>query len=182
MCAGNSIHFRLTEGWKYHQSSLSHELQAMDCTVKVVVFDTSSCMMGWRCQATNHHINKWGSGTAYSSFNELTYDGNHESLYQLPTKISHQVSKTQKSEGTHWVELTIGDSNSTLVYNDSKHLASSLTEIEPHTAMANQPEESKETLATENNIRKVTRNSKISKNTSKDRDSNFLAAFSSSKA
>ena len=44
----------------------------------------------------------------------------------------------QKSEGTH------GDSKSTSVYNDSKHLTSSLTEIEPHTAITNQPEESKE--------------------------------------
>ena len=116
--------------WKYHQSSLSHELQAMDCIVKVVVIDRFSYLMGWRCQATNHHINKWGSGTSYSSFNELTYDGNHESLYHLQTKKSHQASKTKKW-GLPLSWRVIGDGNSTLVYNDSKHLASSLTEIDP---------------------------------------------------
>ena len=36
------------------------------------------------------------------------------------------------------------DGNSTSVYNGSKHLTSSLTEIEPHTAITNQPDESKE--------------------------------------
>ena len=40
-------------------------------------------------------------------------------------------------EGTHLVD-------STQVYNDSKYLISSLTEIKPHTAITNQPEESKE--------------------------------------
>ena len=42
--------------------------------------------------------------------------------------------------------INIGDGNSTSVYNDTninKHV-SSLTEIESHTAMTNQPEDSKE--------------------------------------
>ena len=47
----------------------------------------------------------------------------------------------------------------------------SLIEIEPHTA-----------ITIEKNIMKVTRNSKILKIKPKDRDSNFLVLFSSSKA
>ena len=42
--------------------------------------------------------------------------------------------------------LVIGESNSTSVYTDSKHLTSSLTEIEPHTAITNRPEESMEKI------------------------------------
>ena len=67
------------------------------------------------------------------------------------------------------------------VYNDSKHLTSSLTEIEPHIAKIKQPEESKE-IAIEKIIREVTWNSKILKNMSKYGDSNFLVMFSFSKA
>ena len=40
--------------------------------------------------------------------------------------------------------LVIGDGNFTSVYNDPKYLTSSLTEIEPRTAITNQPEETKE--------------------------------------
>ena len=40
--------------------------------------------------------------------------------------------------------LVIGDGNSTSFDNDSNHLTSSLIEIEPHTAIANKPEENKE--------------------------------------
>ena len=61
-------------------------------------------------------------------------------IYKLK---KHQVSKTKKwGHPLSW--RVIGDGNSALVNNDSKHLASSLTEIEPHTAMTSQPEESKE--------------------------------------
>ena len=68
-----------------------------------------------------------------------------ESLSSL-TQITHNIQatinfkkkdikkETQKDEG-------IRDSNSTSVYNDSKYLTSSLTEIEPHTTTTNQPEE-----------------------------------------
>ena len=38
--------------------------------------------------------------------------------------------------------LVIGDNNSTSVYNNAEDLTNSLTEIEPHTATTNQPEES----------------------------------------
>ena len=62
------------------------------------------------------------------------------------------------------------------------YLTSSLTETEPHTAITNQPEESKENIAIEKNVRKVTWNSKILRNNSKDRDSNFVVMFSSSKS
>ena len=55
-----------------------------------------------------------------------------------------------------------------------------MTEIEPHIATTNQPEESKE--IEHNIIRKVTWNSKILKSKSKERDSNFLEVFSSRKA
>ena len=52
-------------------------------------------------------------------------------------------NETQKSEGLlSW--LVIGDGNSTSVYNDTKPQLVSWTEIEPHTAITNQPEEGKE--------------------------------------
>ena len=54
-----------------------------------------------------------------------------------------------------------------------------MTEIEPQAAITNQQEER---ITTEKNIRKATWNSKILKNKYKDRDSNFLVVFSSSKA
>ena len=83
--------------------------------------------------------------------------------------------------------LVIGDGNSTSVYNDTKLQLPVVpwTEIEPHTAITNQPEESKEKgekTAIENKIRKVTWNSKILKNKSNDSHRNFLVMFSSSKA
>ena len=40
--------------------------------------------------------------------------------------------------------FVFGDGNSTSVYNDSKYVISSWTEIVPQTAIINQPEESKE--------------------------------------
>ena len=65
--------------------------------------------------------------------------------------------------------------------SSSATLTSSLIEIEPHTAITNQPEESKEKDNDRKNIRKVTLNSNILKNKPEDRDSNFLVVFSSSK-
>ena len=58
-----------------------------------------------------------------------------------------KVIRLAKKWGHPLSWLVIGDGNSTLVYNDSKHVASSLTEIEPHTAMTNQSEESKEKIS-----------------------------------
>ena len=40
--------------------------------------------------------------------------------------------------------LVIGDGNSTSVYNDSEYLTTSLSEVEPYTAITYQPKESKE--------------------------------------
>ena len=37
--------------------------------------------------------------------------------------------------------LVIGDGNSTSVYNDSEYLTSSLSEVEPYTAITYQPKE-----------------------------------------
>ena len=51
-----------------------------------------------------------------------------------------------------------------------------------NTAITTQLEESKRKIAMEKNIRKATWKSKIFKNKSKDRDSNFLVIFSSCKA
>ena len=49
---------------------------------------------------------------------------------------------TQKKWGHPLSWLVIGDGNSTSVYNDTRYLTSSLTEIEPQAATTNQPEES----------------------------------------
>ena len=51
---------------------------------------------------------------------------------------------------------------------------------EPPTAITNKPEESKD--SDKKNIRKVTWNRKIFENKYKDRDSNFLVMFSSSRS
>ena len=51
---------------------------------------------------------------------------------------------------------------------------------EPPTAITNKPEESKD--SDKKNIRKVTWNRKILENKYKDRDSNFLVMFSSSRS
>ena len=79
--------------------------------------------------------------------------------------------------------LVIEDGNSTSVYNDSKYLTTSL-DWNRATDCNNKPTRRKEReqIAIEKNIRKVTWNTKILKNKSKDRDSNFLVVFSSSKA
>ena len=55
---------------------------------------------------------------------------------QLILRKKNIKKEAQKIEG-----LAIEDSNSTSVYNDSKYLTSSLTQIEPHTVITNQPEE-----------------------------------------
>ena len=80
-----------------------------------------------------------------------------------------------------WV--VIGDGNSISVYNYSKYLTSSL-DWNRATDSNNKPSRRKqgENIAIRKNIRKATLNSKILKNKSKDRDSNFLVVFSSSKA
>ena len=52
--------------------------------------------------------------------------------------------------------LVIGDSKATSVYNDSTYLTSSLTEIEPPTAITNQAEKVSSKDSNRKNIRKVT--------------------------
>ena len=61
--------------------------------------------------------------------------------YNIQATINFK-KKDIKKNPLSW--SVIGDTNTPSVYNDSKHLTSSLTEIEPHTAITNQPEESKE--------------------------------------
>ena len=56
-----------------------------------------------------------------------------------------------------------------------------MIEIELHIAITNQPEKA-ENIAIENNIRKVTRNSKIFNNMYKDRTIDYLVMLSSRKA
>ena len=57
--------------------------------------------------------------------------------------IKNNKKQTQKSEGTHSVDwLVIGDGNTISVYNDAYTELTPLTEIEPHTATRNKPEES----------------------------------------
>ena len=66
-------------------------------------------------------------------------------IYRLQLTLRKNISKRNtKTWGHPFSWLVIGDSNSTSVYNDSKYLISSLAEIEPHTAITNKPEESKE--------------------------------------
>ena len=79
--------------------------------------------------------------------------------------------------------LVIGAGNYTSVYNYSKYLASSLN-WNSATDCNNKPTRRRwrEKIAIEKNIRKVTRNSKILKNRYKNRYSDFLVVFPSSKA
>ena len=51
--------------------------------------------------------------------------------------------KNKNSEGTQLSWLVIGDGNSTSVYNSSDTYLVPWTEIEPHSAITTQPEESK---------------------------------------
>ena len=80
-----------------------------------------------------------------------------------------------------WLGVYIGDGNPTSVYNDPKYLTNSLTETETQTAITNQPDERRKDS---NRIEYKESNLEyqILKNKSKDRDSNFLVVFSSSKA
>ena len=56
-------------------------------------------------------------------------------------KLAMGKKRNTKKWGHPFSWIVIGDGYSTSVYNDSKYLTSSLTEIEPHTAITNQPDE-----------------------------------------
>ena len=75
--------------------------------------------------------------------------------------------------------LVIRDSDLTSVFNSSKTYLIPITEIEPHTAIKSQTEESKGNNGIAQNISKTIWKSKILKNKFKDRDSNCLVMFSS---
>ena len=61
---------------------------------------------------------------------------------QVTNNFKKKYIKKQTQKVRALIKLTCHwDSNSTSVYNDSRHLTSSLTEKEPHTAITNQPED-----------------------------------------
>ena len=84
---------------------------------------------------------------------------------QATINFKKKISKKKHKKWGHPLSwLVIGDGNSTSVYNDPKYLASSLAETEPHTAITNQSEETKEKkIVIEKNLRKAIWNSKILK-------------------
>ena len=68
-----------------------------------------------------------------------------DNIQSVATIDFKKISKKKHKKWGHQLSwLVIGDGNSTSVYNDPKYLIHSLTEMEPQTAITNQPEGSKE--------------------------------------
>ena len=60
--------------------------------------------------------------------------------YKVAINFKKHIKKETQKKWQHPLSwFVIGDGNSASVYNDSKYLTTSLTEMKPHTAITNQP-------------------------------------------